>query len=126
MNNNEKIKYLEIQKNTTIIIIITTILSYLLTLDEELKLKNKKRIFNKDDADALSKLKGITIFIVSIIFLYVSYKEYLLDNKKNSNQKNELLLNIFSDILSVISALIGLYVIFKNDNGITISDTESL
>ena len=126
MNNNEKIKYLEIQKNTTIIIIITTILSYLLTLDEELKLKNKKRIFNKDEADALSKLKGITIFIVSIIFLYVSYKEYLLDNKKNSNQKNELLLNIFSDILSVISALIGLYVIFKNDNGITILDTESL
>ena len=59
------------------------------------------------------------------MFLYVNYKRYTIAKKKHSDEEQEQLLQIETSIFSIISAIIGLYIIYKNYRKRILSITET-
>lgn len=129
MNNNyvtyKKIDFLNLQMLATIGFIIALLLSYLLSYDKKLSLEKKKRLFKEGEAQQLSLIQTLLVFIVSISFLYLNYNQYVLSKNTNSNDQVDFLLQIETSIFAIISALIGLYIVFKNrSKNILMSPTE--
>ncbi len=124
--NKEKIKFLNLQQIATVGFIITLIISYFLSYDKKLSLENKNRIFNENEAQNLALFQTILVFIIAACFLYVNYKQYRLAKEGDDADENDLLLQIETSIFAIISAIIGLYIVFKNyhNRNLSISETE--
>lgn len=124
--NSQKIKYLDVQLLATFGFIIALFLSFILSYDKKLVLQNKKRLFNNKDAQNVAVFQTILVFLIAIGFLYSNYEQYKLSKKVHSNDEQDLLLQIETSIFAIISALIGLYIVFKNYNRqLKISETET-
>lgn len=130
INNQEvtaqKIKFLDLQLIATIGFIIALIISFLLTYDKKLSLENKKRLFSEEEAQNLALFQTILVFIIATSFLYINYKQYKLSKEAHDDDEQDLLLQIETSIFAIISAIIGLYIIFKNyrNRNLSISETE--
>lgn len=130
INNQEvtaqKIKFLDLQLIATIGFIIALIISFLLTYDKKLSLENKKRLFSEEEAQNLALFQTILVFIIATSFLYINYKRYKLSKEAHDDDEQDLLLQIETSIFAIISAVIGLYIIFKNyrNRNLSISETE--
>ncbi len=124
--NNQKIKFLEIQRIATIGFIIALVISYSLTYDKELTLKNNKGIFKNDTAQNLALFQNILILIISFIFLYINHNQYKLAKIVNDSDSTDLFLQVETALFGIISSLIGLYIVYKNykRNFLAISETE--
>lgn len=124
--NKQKIKFLKIQETATACFIIALIISYLLSYDKRLSLENKQKIFDDKMSQNLALFQTILVFIISLCFLYVNYKQYKLAKESNDGEQTDLLLQIETSVFAIISAIIGLYIIFKNykKQNITIPETE--
>lgn len=124
--NNQKIKYLDVQLLATFGFIIALFISLILSYDKKLSLQNKKRIFNSKNAQNIAVFQTILVFIIAISFLYSNYEQYKLSKKTNGSDQQDLLLQIETSIFAIISAVIGLYIVFKNRNSrnLQISETE--
>ncbi len=130
INNKEvitqKIKFLDLQLIATIGFIIALIISFLLTYDKKLSLENKKRLFSEEEAQNLALFQTILVFVIAACFLYINYKQYKLSKESHDGDEQDLLLQIETSIFAIISAIIGLYIIFKNyrNKNLSISETE--
>lgn len=130
INNQEvtaqKIKFLDLQLIATIGFIIALIISFLLAYDKKLSLENKKRLFSEEEAQNLALFQTILVFIIATSFLYINYKQYKLSKEAHDDDEQDLLLQIETSIFAIISAVIGLYIIFKNyrNRNLSISETE--
>ena len=124
--NKEKIKFLNLQLIATTGFIIALLISFFLTLDKRLSLQNQRRIFNEKEAQNLALFQTILVFIIASCFLYVNYKQYKLSKKTHDTDEEDFLLQIETSIFAIISAIIGLYIIFKNyrNRNLSISETE--
>lgn len=124
--NKDKIKFLNLQLIATTGFIIALIISFFLTLDKRLSLQGEKRIFNEKEAQNLALFQTILVFIIAVCFLCVNYKQYKLAKKTKDTSEEDLLLQIETSIFAIISAIIGLYIIFKNyrNRNLTIPETE--
>lgn len=111
--NKEEITILNIQLITTVLFISSLIISILLTYNEKLRLEKKQTILNKKNNNNLSFFNRIFSVILALIFLYTAYA-----NKKIAIKKQEPLdsysLQITASQLSLIAALIALYIIIKS------------
>lgn len=114
--NNKKINFLDLQLVATLGFIFALILSFLLSYDKKLSLENKRRLFTKKQAQDLSLLQTLLLLIVSLTFLFLNYNQYKLAKFSNSNDQNDLLLQIETSIFAIISAIIGIYIVIKNRN----------
>lgn len=123
--NAEKSNLLNIQQIATLGFIIALFLSYLLTLDDKLKLEGKSPLFDNKTAQNIEVIQSILLVIVSLTFLYVSYRQYKIAKLTNDEDSAfNLFLKTDTSVLSVISALIGIYIIYKNYNGnLSIAET---
>lgn len=132
INNNgynlKKDKLLSIHMLATIGFMLALIISYLLTLDKKLSLENKKRLFSNKEAQNLALFQSILIFVVASTFLYTNFNQYKISKETHDNEEQDLFLQIETSIFAIISAIIGLYIIFKNYLGqtLTISETENV
>lgn len=124
--NEQKIKFLNIQLIATIGFIIALSISYFLTLDKKLSLENKERLFSEETAQNLALFQTILVFIIALCFLYINYKQYQISKKVHDSDEQDLLLQIETSIFAIISAIIGLYIIFKNyrNKNLAIAETE--
>jgi len=124
--NKEKIKFLNLQQIATVGFIITLIISYFLSYDKKLSLENKNRLFTEKEAQNLALFQTILVFIIATCFLYVNYKQYKLAKEGDDADENDLLLQIETSIFAIISAIIGLYIVFKNyrNKNLSIAETE--
>ncbi len=124
--NKEKIKFLNLQLIATTGFIIALLISFFLTLDKRLSLEQKKGIFTEKEAQNLALFQTILVFIIASCFLYVNYKQYKLAKKTHDTDEEDFLLQIETSIFAIISAIIGLYIIFKNyrNRNLSISETE--
>ena len=122
----QKIKFLDLQLIATIGFIIALIISFLLTYDKKLALENKKRLFSEQEAQNLALFQTILVFIIALCFLYINYKQYTLSKETHDDDEQDLFLQIETSIFAIISAVIGLYIIFKNyrNKNLSISETE--
>ncbi len=124
--NEQKIKFLNIQLIATIGFIIALSISYFLTLDKKLSLENKERLFSEETAQNLALFQTILVFIIALCFLYINYKQYQISKKVHDSDEQDLLLQIETSIFAIISAIIGLYIIFKNyrNKNLAVAETE--
>lgn len=124
--NAQKIKFLDIQLLATIGFILALIISFLLSYDKELSLKNEKRLFDEKTAQNLALFQTILVFVISACFLYTNFNQYNLAKKVHDSDEQDLFLQIETSIFGIISAIIGLYIIFKNyrKRNLAIAETE--
>ena len=122
MNNKEE-KYINIQLYALIFTLISVFISFLLTYNQKLEIKELKTLFNSKQTFKIAKFNRTLILILGIIFLYVNYQLYKISKKENENLK-PYILQIFASILTVITALTTLYVIFLSNKG-DVSDIEN-
>ncbi len=126
--NRQKIKYINIQLIATAGFIVALFISFILAYDKKLMLENKKRLFTDEEAQNLALFQTILVFIIAISFLYINYKQYTIAKKIHDNEEQDLLFQIETSIFAIISAIIGLYIVFKNyrKRTLEIAETETL
>lgn len=126
--NAQKIKFLDLQLLATLGFIFALIISYILSYDKKLSLENKKRLFTNEEVQNLSFFQTILVLVISLCFLYVNYKQYIISKQTNDRNELDFLLQIETSIFAIISALIGVYIVCKNhrNKNITIANKEIL
>ena len=126
--NEEKIKYINLQLIATTGFIIALVISFTLSVDKRESLRNGNRLYNDKEAQKIALLQTILVFIVALLFLYITYNQYKISKKYNETDKNDLLLQSKTAILSIIAALIELYIVIKNynQNNLNIAEIESI
>lgn len=124
--NKDKIKFLNLQQIATVGFIIALTISYFLSYDKKLSLEKKSRLFTEEEAQNLALFQTILVFIIAGCFLYVNYKQYKIAKEVHDKDENDLLLQIETSIFAIISAIIGLYIVFKNyrNKNLSIAETE--
>lgn len=122
----KEIQVLNIQIVATILFIGSLIISTVLTYDEKLKLINKKGIFADKQARNISLFNRILVVILAIAFVYGNYTTEKIAEMRN-NQTKYLKLQLFSGELSLISSLLVLYIVYKNqqNQNFDVADTEN-
>ena len=114
MYNRKKV-ILNIQFISTILFILSLLISLLLNYNEKQKLNNNS-IFSDSFVYYLSLFNKLLILLLSLIFLYCNY-----ETKKISNDRDilsDINLQIYANYLSIIAAIIILYVVYKNKDSI--------
>lgn len=120
---NKEEEYINIQLIALIITLISVFISLLLTYNQKLEIKNLETLFSSKNTFKLTKFNRILILILGITFLYVNYNLYKISKKEGENLK-PYILQIFASILTVITALITLYVVSLS-NKENVSDIEN-
>ena len=122
---NKEIKNIDLQLLSSIIFICASLISLTITADEKLIQENKKNIYTKNEALNLSIINRIVILVSIFISLYVSYTNYKNSLKEREKYKTSLLL--FTNILTLISGIIILYIsiINKNEDTLSAGDTQN-
>lgn len=108
--NEEKL--IDLSVISSIIFILASLVSLTLTLDDRAKLSNKKYVLSNKQKLDISFYNRIVILIAVSISLYVGYNNYKNGNNKNAKYKSSLLLT--TNILTLISSIIILYVAYLN------------
>lgn len=108
--NEEKL--IDLSVISSIIFILASLVSLTLTLDDRAKLSNKKYVLSNKQKLDISFYNRIVILIAVSISLYVGYNNYKNENNKNTKYKSSLLLT--TNILTLISSIIILYVAYLN------------
>ncbi len=123
-----KIKYINLQLIATTGFIIALVVSFTLSVDKRESLRNGNRLYNDKEAQKISLMQTILVFIVALLFLYITYNQYKISHKYHETDENDLLLQSKTAILSIIAALIGLYIVIKNynQNNLNIAEIESI
>ncbi len=120
---NEEIKYINYQLIGLGITLITTVIAIIITYNQKISMEKKKKLLNSKQALNLTKFNRITILIVSILFLYINYRLYQISKLEGEDLKSYKL-QISASALTVIAALIALYVVSLS-NTETLSDVEN-
>ena len=110
-------RLLNIQNIGSVVYIVSLILSIYLTYDEQTKLHNE-RLLDDRTAIGLSTFNRTLVLILTFVFLFTSYENTSIAKAKGKDLSSYELQNRASE-LSVLSAVIVLYVILKN------ADTEN-
>ena len=106
---DEKLKLLDIQIIGSIFFIVSLLISITLTLNQRKYTLHKKPLFNAKTTYLISNANRLLVLIIVSTFLYISYEQRKLAKIKGSNV-NLNNLDVFAGSLSVISAIIVLYI----------------
>lgn len=123
---NKEISLLNIQMYTTIIYVFSLIISIAITYDEKQKIQNKPRLFTEKNNNNISIFNRWLVLFLTLSYLYISYNNFNIANKKGQNSW-PFRLQLFSSELSTIGAIIVLYVVLKTsgENYSIISNVEN-
>lgn len=124
MKNEKEIELLNIDIATALMFIITIIISIYLTYENRQDLLNRKRILNKKDDQYILLFNRLLVLIIVLIILYDNIEGYEIAKEKNKDLK-PFKIQIFASILTVITALLVLYVVFYNWDNNSLSDIEN-
>lgn len=119
-----KRRNIELQILLSIFFIFTTIVSIILLYNEDLYLKYKKFILDSKNAYIIASINRIVILIILILFLYANYVDKNIDIIEHKDLKADNL-QILSSILTIISAIIVLYVTLEYFNSNINSSLEN-
>lgn len=115
---NRQLKIIDGQLIGCVLYIISLIASIVIILNQRKVALNKEQFLTGEESQAITLTNKIFILLLIIFFLYLNYESYNL--AKDTNQDTSSLeLQIIASILSIVVALIGLYVVstdFQNTN----------
>ena len=125
-SSNKNNKLIDLNILSSILFIIGSLVSLSITINEKRNINNEKKIYSNSQALNISFYNRILILIAVLISLYVGYNNYISEEDKTiAKYKSSLLLT--TNILTVIGALIILYVSYlnKEEQSLTVSDVEN-
>ena len=121
MNTTEKeLKAINEQIVATILFLGTIIVSLSLSIDRRQKILNKKAIYSNEKAQNIAIINRIIVVFIVLIYLQID-KENLDITKEKQNQTNLANLQIIAELITLIAALIALYITYNSkteDNSI--------
>ena len=115
--------YINIQLFALIFSFISVIISFLLTYNQKLEVRNLNTLFNSKTTFKIAKFNRSLILILGIVFLYVNYRLYEISRDEGEDLK-PYQLQLFASVFTIISAFISLYVVFLSNKG-DVSDIEN-
>lgn len=125
MDNTEKeITAVDIQIGASIASIAAVIISIALLYNQKLDLKGQQTLFTPKQTQQISEFTRDILLIVAIVFLLVNYQLYYISKEEGEDLK-PYELQIVASYLSIIAALIALYVVRNPSNRGEISDVEN-
>lgn len=124
MKNEKEIELLNIDITTAVLFIITIIISIYLTYENRQDLLNRKRILNKKDDQYILLFNRLLVLIIVLVILYDNIEGYEIAKEKNKDLK-PFKIQIFASVLTIITALLILYVVFYNWDNNSLSDIEN-
>ena len=120
---NKQLFIIDGQLIGSILYIISIIISIIIILDQRREVLNKKRNLTPKETQTLALANKIFIFLLISWFLYLNYKSYKFAESTNQDT-SALKLQIFSSFLSIISAIIGIYVVSTNFGNTNLQTAE--
>ena len=116
---------INLQLTSTIIFIIATFISLSITYNEKLNIENKKNFYSEQEALDISFYNRILFLIAVLISFIVAIDNYLKKETDREKYKSSLLL--LTSLITIVSALIILYVSYlnKEESTLTASDTQN-
>lgn len=126
MNDEQKeIAAIYIQIFVSIISIFAVIISILLLYNEKLEIKGEKTLFSPKQTQKISVFNHNVLLGIAITFLLINFQLYNISKKQGENLK-PYKLQIAASSLTVIAALITLYVVLNpTTNQGQVSDVEN-
>lgn len=115
---NRKLSILNGQMITSALYILFLIISISLIYNEELVLLNKKPLYTRTQASSIAVLNRTFALILVIYFLWAN-KELIKIADANNTNSSGLRTQMIASELSVLAAIIVLYVIVKDFNSST-------
>lgn len=114
MNTTEKeLKAINEQIIATILFLGTIIVSLSLSIDRRQKILNKKAIYSNEKAQNIAIINRIIVVFIVLIYLQID-KENLDITKEKQNQTKLANLQIIAEIITLIAALIALYITYNS------------
>ncbi len=120
----EEAKLLRWQFGLSLLFIFTLIVSLTLTYNQILIHEKKKPLYTNKTSEDLLKLNRTLALIISIGFLYINYIDKGIKEEHNLDLKTANL-QIDAGILSLLSAIIVLYVAFMGDGATALENPEN-
>lgn len=116
---------LAIQLYTLIFSLVSVLISMVVTYNQKLSVEKKEVLFESKKARNISLFNRILITGIALVFLYVNFKQYILDKETNNNReiKNDKL-QIAASLLTIVAAIITVYVVYTSSTE-TITDIEN-
>jgi len=111
---NEEAKSLDYQLITTFLFLGSLIISILITYDQKQELLNKPRIFTNKQANKYSIFNRFLVVGLSLSFLFINIRDKNIA-KKYGKSLEFFDLQIGASELSVLAAIIVLYVVLKTN-----------
>lgn len=125
MSNEEKgIIAIYAQIIVSAISVIEIIVSILLLYNEKLEIKGEKTLFNAEQAQKISVFNRTFILVTAIIFLIINYSLYKISKEQGENLK-PYELQIVASYLTIIAAIITLYIVLNPTNEGQVVDVEN-
>lgn len=125
MSNEEKeIIAIYAQIIGSAISIIEIIVSILLLYNEKLEIKGEKTLFNAEQTQKISVFNRTFILVTAIIFLIINYALYKISKEQGENLK-PYELQIAASYLTIIAAIITLYIVLNPTNEGQVADVEN-
>ena len=125
MSNDEKeIIAIYVQIIVSAISVIEIIVSILLLYNEKLELKGEKTLFNAEQTQKISIFNRTFILVTAVVFLIVNYVLYNISKEQGENLK-PYRLQIVASYLTIIAAVITLYIVLNPTNGGQVVDVEN-
>ena len=125
MSNEEKeIITIYAQIIVSAISVIEIIVSILLLYNEKLEIKGEKTLFNAEQTQKISVFNRTFILVTAIIFLIINYALYKISKEQGENLK-PYELQIVASYLTIIAAIITLYIVLNPTNEGQVVDVEN-
>lgn len=125
MSNDEKeIIAIYVQIIVSTISVIEIIVSILLLYNEKLELKGEKTLFNAEQTQKISIFNRTFILVTAVVFLIVNYVLYNISKEQGENLK-PYRLQIVASYLTIIAAVITLYIVLNPTNEGQVVDVEN-
>ena len=120
---NQQLFIIDGQLIGCILYIISLVISIIIILDQRKKALNKNSYLTDSESQTIALLNKIFILALILWFLYLNTKAKKL--AENTNQDTSALeKQIIASIISVIPALIGLYVVLTNFSNTSFQTAE--
>jgi uncharacterized membrane protein YbhN (UPF0104 family) len=103
---------LDIQIITTFVYIGSLILSIYITYNDKVTIANGKGFLSKKQNQNFSIFNRTLVVVLTLIYLYISYENRKIIEKKKGNM-NAASLQVLASEISLVSTIIVLYVILK-------------
>lgn len=122
--NKQKENLIDLQIKAAVLFIIALIISIILAYDKKLMLEDKDKIFSDKEAQNIALFQTLLVLIAASTFLFVAYNQYKISEKHHERDERDLFIQTETAALSVLAAIVGLYIVTKNYRGRTLEISE--